>query len=94
MENYFNTFNIFECGRKVLERIGVSYERACMENPKDECFTEMLHSLLKHNHCHGTPFSSKNLQEAVIRLMEEEEKDAERDLNNVTTNTLSQSSSL
>ena len=31
MTKYFNAFNIFECGRKFLDRLYVSYERACME---------------------------------------------------------------
>ena len=29
--NYSNGFNIFECGIYVLDRLGVSYERACIE---------------------------------------------------------------
>ena len=28
--NYFNAFNVFKCGRKILDRLDVSYERACM----------------------------------------------------------------
>ena len=28
--NYFNVFNIFECGRNLLDRLDLSYERACM----------------------------------------------------------------
>ena len=51
----------------------------------------MLDSLLDHNHCHCTPLSSKNLQEAVIRVTEEEEKYSERNVNNVNTDTLFQS---
>ena len=50
----------------------------------------MLDSLLEHNHRHGTPLSSKKLQEAVIIVMEEEEKDAERNVNNVIMDTLFQ----
>ena len=30
MPNYFNAFNVFECGGNVLDRLDVSYERACM----------------------------------------------------------------
>ena len=54
----------------------------------------MLDSLLNHNACHGTPFSSKNIQEVVSRVMEETEeevKDAEHTVNNVTMATLFQS---
>ena len=43
---------------------------------KEEYSTEMLDSILEQNHPHGTPLSSKNLQESVIRVMEDEEKDA------------------
>ena len=57
--NYFNSFNIFECVRNILDRLDVSYERACMANPKNESFTEMLNSLLEHNHRHGTPLCSE-----------------------------------
>ena len=56
-----------------------------MATPKEEYFTKMLDYLLEHNNHHGPQFSSKNLQEAVIRVMEDEEKDAERNVNNVTT---------
>ena len=27
---YFNVFHVFECGRHLLDRLEVSYERACM----------------------------------------------------------------
>ena len=62
----------------------MSYERACMATPREEYFTKMLDSLLEHNHRHGIPFSSKNVQEAVRRVMEEEAKYAKRNVNNFT----------
>ena len=51
----------------------------------------MLDQLIKNNHRHGTPMSNKNLRKAVIRVMEDEEKDAKRNVNNVTKDTLFQS---
>ena len=51
----------------------------------------MLDSILERYHCHGTPFSSKNLKEAVRSVMEQEEKYEERNVNNVPTDTLFQS---
>ena len=27
VSNYFNAFNVFECGRNILDRLDVSYER-------------------------------------------------------------------
>ena len=64
-----------------------------MANVREEYFTKMLDSLLDHNDRHGTPLSSKKLQEAVSRVMaetEEEEKYAKRNVNNVTMDTLYQ----
>ena len=61
-----------------------------MATPREEVFTEMLNSLIEHNHRHSTPFSSKKLQKSVSRVMEEEEKYAERNVNNVTADTLFQ----
>ena len=29
-------FNIFECGRNILDKLDVTYERACMATPKDK----------------------------------------------------------
>ena len=46
--------------------------------------------LNKHNRHHGKPLF-KNLQEAVIRIMEEEEDDAKNNVNNVTKDTSFQS---
>ena len=87
---YFSAFNVFECGRKLLDRLDVSYERLYIATPKEEYFTEMLHSLIERNRCHSTPMSNKNLQEAVIRVMEDEKNDANRNVHNVTTDNLFQ----
>ena len=91
MPNYFNSFNVFECGRKILDRLDVSYEIACMATAREKYFTKMLDSLHDDNHCHGTPLSSKKLQDEVIKVMEEEEKDAKRNVKNVTMDTFFQS---
>ena len=91
MPKYFNAFNVFECRRNILGRLNMSYETACMATPKEEYSGEMLDQLIKHNHHHSTPISNKNYQEAVIRVMEDEEKYAKRNNNNVIMGTLFQS---
>ena len=58
MPNYFNAFNIFKCGRNILDRLDVSYEKAYMATPREEYFTEMLDHLNKYNERHGKQFSS------------------------------------
>ena len=87
-QKLFNAFNVFRCGRMILERLDVSYERACMATPKEEYFGDILDHLIKHNRRHSTPMSNEKLREAVIRVMEYEEKDPERNVNNVTTDNL------
>ena len=56
---YFNAFKVSECGRKLLDRLEVSYERECMDTAREEYFTKMLYSLLNDNEHHGTPLSCK-----------------------------------
>ena len=87
-------YNVFECERKLLDRFDVSYERSCMATAREEYYMNMLYSLLNQNDRHGTPLWSKKLQEAVSRVMaetNEEEKDAKRNVNNVTMDHLFQS---
>ena len=47
--NYFNAFNVFKCGREILDRLEVSYERSCMATEIEIYFTKMLDSLLGDN---------------------------------------------
>ena len=42
-------FNIFECGGNILNRLGVKYERACMSTQKEECYTDLLGTMIEHN---------------------------------------------
>ena len=73
-----------------MDILDMSYERTFMDNAREEYYSKMLDSLINHNDCHDTPFSSKNLQEAVSRVTaetEEEEKYSKRNVNNVTTYT-------
>ena len=94
MPKYFNAFNVLKCGIKLLDRLDMSYERACMVTERKVYFTNMLESILDYNTRHDTPLSSKNIPEEVIRFMsgtEEEEKDAKHNVNNVTMDNLFQS---
>ena len=55
-----------------------------MATEREVYFTKMLDYLLNDNERHGTSFSRKNLQGAVIRVMED-------NVNNITIDTLFQS---
>ena len=61
MPNYFNTFNVFECGIRILDRLDVSYEKVCMATPKEEHFREMLDQINTHNNLHRIPMYNGKL---------------------------------
>ena len=67
----FNVSNVFECRRNNHD---MSYERLYITTSENEYFTEIPHHLNKYHDRHGQRLSSKNLKEAVIRAMEQEEE--------------------
>ena len=42
-------FNIYECGRNLLDRLDVTYQRAFMAIPKDKYYNVLLDTLSKDN---------------------------------------------
>ena len=49
-------FNILECGKDILNRIEVKYERACMATQEDEYLADILETIIEHNDFHKVPF--------------------------------------
>ena len=39
-------FNIFECVRNILNRLDVTYERACMATQEEEYYTDLLETMI------------------------------------------------
>ena len=66
-------FNILECGRNLLDRLDVAYERACMATPKDKYYTNLLKNLVDDNNRNGAPLSNEKLRQSVSKVMEETE---------------------
>ena len=79
MTNYFNVSNVFECGRNNPD---VSCERACMATEDNEYFSDVLDTLNRYQKFHGQRLSIKKLKEALLRIMDEEEEDIERNISN------------
>ena len=77
-------FNIFGCGRNLLDRIDVTYKRSFMATPQANYYTEMLENPFKMNNFWGEPFSNERLWRAVIDLREETDAEHERNINNIT----------
>ena len=86
-----NYFNIFECGGNLLDRLGVTYERVCMDTPKEKYYTKLLKSLVDNNNRNGAPLSNEKIRQAVSIVMEETEAELKRNINEITMDTSFQS---
>ena len=58
-----------------------------MATSNEKYFTEILDHLNNYTDHYGQGLTSENLWDAVIRVMEEEEEDAQNNVNNVTKDT-------
>ena len=68
--NYFNVSNVCECGRNNPD---VSCKISCMATEHNEYFTDVLDTLNKYQYRHVQILSSKNLEEDLLCVMDEEE---------------------
>ena len=66
-------FNIYKCGRNILDRLDVIYQQAFMDNPKYRFYNVLLYTLVKENNLRGKPLSKKYIQELVSDVIEETE---------------------
>ena len=80
-------FNIYECGRNILDRLDVTYQRAFMATPKDKYYNTFVDNLVKDNNLRGKPFSNEKIQKAVSKVMEETEAEFEQNYNKITCDT-------
>ena len=70
-EKVTSYFNIFKCGRNLLDQLDVTYQRAFMAtSAQDEYYKEMTKSLIKAN-IGGGKLCNEKIQQAVIDLREE-----------------------
>ena len=74
-------FNIFKCGRNILDRLDVTYQRAFMATPQDKNYNALLNTLVKDNNRKDAPFSHDKILQAVGKIMEENEAELERNIN-------------
>ena len=89
-EKLTSYFNIFECGRNLLDRIEVTYQRAFMATPaENKYYKETLKSIIKANN-KGGKLCNEKLRQAVIYSREELNIEHERNINNITCDDLYQ----
>ena len=84
-------FNIFECGRNLLDQIGVTYQRAFMASPVQEGFYQpspararyydkMADSLINSNVRSDRTINNDELNKAIPQLESEKEAEHERNM--------------
>ena len=84
-------FNIFKCGRNLLDRLDVTYQRAFMAIPaENDYYKEMLKNLIKVNN-EGGKLCNEKLRQAVIYLGSEMSVEHKRNIKNITCDELYQS---
>ena len=66
-------FNIFECGRNILDKFEVKYQQVFMATPNDKKYNVFLDILVKDNNIRGEPFSNDKIRQAVGKVIEETE---------------------
>ena len=70
MKSYFN---IFECGRNLLDQLDVTYQQFFISTPKDKYYNALLDTLVKGNNLMGKPLSNEKIQKAVGKVIKETE---------------------
>ena len=91
-EKVASYFKIFECGRNILDRLGVTYQRSFMATlAQEDYYKDMLKNIIKVKNNEGGPLCNEKLQQAVIDLREEMYVEHERNINNITCDDLYQS---
>ena len=88
-------FKIFQCGKNLLNKLGATCKQACMATSRDKYYTKIYDTLIYYNDRNDVPLSNENFQQAIYKVIEEEELDAHNitlDSHNITVDTFSQTS--
>ena len=64
-------FNIYKCGRNILNRLDVTYQQEFMATPKVKYYNALLNILVKDINLRGEPLTNDKIQQAVGNIIEE-----------------------
>ena len=64
-EKVTSYFNIYECGRNLLEWLDLMYQWAFMATPKDKYYNALLDNLVKDNNIRCIPLFNQYIHEKV-----------------------------
>ena len=67
--NEVRYFNLFYCGRNILNGIDATSKWVCMPTSIYRYYTEMFKTLTDYNDRNNTPLLNKKIQEAIRKVM-------------------------
>ena len=68
-------FNIFECGKNILNKLDALCGLAYMTTPRDKYCMELLRTVTDFNDHNGAPFSNEKIKYAIHRVIVEQKAD-------------------
>ena len=74
-------------GKWVTEKL--RYGQACMLEKEEKYYTELSNTMTTFNDNHNTPLSSVKIQEAVLKVMMEDEEESILDAYNIAADVFS-----
>ena len=94
-EKVTSYFNIFECGRNLLDQLDITYQRSFMESPVREgyympsparkrYYDQLAKSLINSNVVNDGTINNDKLNQAITDLKAESEAGNERNINDIT----------
>ena len=84
-EKVTSYFNILKCGRNLLDKLDVTYQRAFMATSAQyEYYREITQSLIKANIGSDGKICNDNIHQSVVDLRSELDLEHERNINNIT----------
>ena len=85
-EKVTSYFNIFKCGRNLLDQLDLTYQQAFMAtSAQDEYYREITKSIIKSNIRIYGMICNEKIHRAVIYLISEVDLEHERNINNITS---------
>ena len=73
-------FNKFEYENNDLNKIYATCKRPCMATPREKYYIYIYETLIDYNERNYAPFSNENIQQAINKVISEEESDAYKKL--------------
>ena len=65
-------FNIFECGKTILNKLDATFKRACMATSRDKNYTKMYETLIDYNDRNDAPLFNEKIPDTIYKVIEKD----------------------